>query len=56
MMKNNFSFRSQDIQISVLTFWSCKNKKKKKKKKKPKNPGLIRNIRLISKFMMSQPG
>ena len=38
------SFRSQDIQIFVLTFWACKTN------------GLIRKIRLISKFMMSQPG
>ena len=37
-------FRSQDIQIFILTFWSHR-----------KN-GLIRNIRLISKFMTSQPG
>ena len=38
------SFRSQDIQIFVLTFWACR-----------KN-GLIRKIKLISKFMTSQPG
>ena len=38
------SFRSQDIQMFVLTFWSC-----------GKN-GLIRKIRLISKFMVLQPG
>ena len=37
-------FRSQDIKVIVLTFWSCR-----------KN-GLIRKIRLISKFMTSQPG
>ena len=36
--------RSQHIQSFLLTFWSCR-----------KN-GLIRKIRLISKFMMSQPG
>ena len=36
------SFRTQDIQIFVWTFWSCR-----------KN-GLIRNIRLISKLMTSQ--
>ena len=50
MMKNAFlfhlesSFRSQDIYIFVLTFWSYR-----------KN-GLIRNIRLISNFMTLQPG
>ena len=38
------SFRSQDIQIFVLTFWSC-----------IKNV-LIKKIRLISNFMKSQPG
>ena len=38
------SFRSQDIYFFILTFWSCR-----------KN-GLIRKIRLISKFMTSQPG
>ena len=38
------SFRSQDIEIFVLTFWACR-----------KN-GLIRKIRLISKFMTSQSG
>ena len=37
-------FRSQDIYIFVLTFWSCR-----------KND-LIRKIRLISKFMTWQPG
>ena len=37
------SFRSQDIQFFVTTFWSCR-----------KN-GLIRKIGLISKFMASQP-
>ena len=43
MMKNVF-FRSQDIYVFLVTFWSCiKN-------------GLIRKIRLTSKFMMSQPG
>ena len=36
------SFHSQDIQIFVLTFWSSR-----------KN-GLIRKIKLILKFMMSQ--
>ena len=42
-MKNAF-FRSQDIYVFIMTFWSCiKN-------------GLIRKIRLTSKFMMSQPG
>ena len=40
----NSSFRSQDIYIFVLTLWSCR-----------KN-GLIRNIRLISKFITSQRG
>ena len=37
-------FPSEDIKIFVLSFWSCR-----------KN-GLIRNIRLISKSMTSQPG
>ena len=40
----NESPRSQDIYVFVLTFWSCR-----------KN-GLIREIRFISTFMMSQPG
>ena len=49
MIKNAFNFiletfRSQDIEIFVLAFWSCR-----------KN-GFIRTIRLISKFMTSQPG
>ena len=50
MMKNAFyfylksTFRSQDIQLFVLTFWKC-----------AKN-GLIRKICLISKFVTSQPG
>ena len=35
------SFRSQ---VFVMTFWSCREK------------GLIRKIRLISKFMTSKPG
>ena len=38
------SFRSQDIQVVVTTFWSCR-----------KN-GLIRKIRLTSKLMTSQTG
>ena len=38
------SFRSQDIQIFLLTSWSYR-----------KN-GLTRNKTLISKFMTSQPG
>ena len=38
------SFRSRDIWIFVLNFWSCREN------------GLIRKIRLISKFMTSQPG
>ena len=38
------SFRSQDIYVSVMNFWSCR-----------KND-LIRNERLTSKFMASQPG
>ena len=38
------SFRSQDIQVFATTFWSCR-----------KN-GLIRKIKLTSKFMTSQPG
>ena len=37
------SFRSQDIYVFVMAFWSCR-----------KN-GLIRKIRLTSKFMASQP-
>ena len=37
------SFRSQDIEVFVLTFWSCREN------------GLIRR-RLISKFMTSKPG
>ena len=41
-LKSFFCF--QDIQIFVLVFWSCR-----------KN-GLIRKIRLILKFMTSQPG
>ena len=50
MMKDAFllhlknSFRSQDIEVFIMTFWSYR-----------KN-GLIRKIRLISKFMTSQPG
>ena len=50
MMKNAFyfylksTFRSQDIQLFVLTFWKC-----------AKN-GLIRKIYLISKSVTSQPG
>ena len=49
-MKNAFylfppegSFRSQENYIFALTFWFCR-----------KN-GLIKKIRLISKFMTSQP-
>ena len=38
------SFRSQYISVFVTTFWSCR-----------KN-GLIRKIRLTSKFMTLQPG
>ena len=38
------SFCSQDIEIFVLTFLSCRKH------------GLIRKIRLIPKFMTSQPG
>ena len=38
------SFRSQDIEVFVLNFWSCRK------------GGLIRNLRLILRFMMSQPG
>ena len=38
------SFRSEDIEFFVLTFWSCK-----------KND-LIRKARLILKVMASQPG
>ena len=38
------SFCSQDNYIFVLTFWSCSRN------------GLIRKIRLISKFLTLQPG
>ena len=38
------SLRSQDICIFGLTFWSCREN------------GLIRKMRLISEFMMPQPG
>ena len=38
------SFRSQDILVFVMPFWSCR-----------KN-GLIRKIRLTSRFVTSQPG
>ena len=38
------SFRSQDIDIFVLTFWSCTKS------------DLIRKMRLVSKFMTPQPG
>ena len=49
VMKNTFyftlkTFRSQDISVFVMTFWSCIKKDS------------IRKIRLISKFMTSQPG
>ena len=50
MIKNAFyfifksSFRSLDIEVFVMTFWTCR-----------KN-GLIRKIRLTSKFITSQPG
>ena len=37
------SFRSQNILIFILTFWSCRRN------------GLIRKIRLISRFLTSQP-
>ena len=37
-------FRSQDILVFVTTFWSCRK------------IGLIRKIRLTSKFMTSLPG
>ena len=40
----NSSFRSQDIQVFVTTFWSCRNN------------GLIRKIGLTSKLMTSQSG
>ena len=39
------SFRSEDILIFVSPFWSCTQKKR-----------LGRKIRLVSKFMTSQPG
>ena len=38
------SLRSQDTETFVLTFWSCRRN------------GLIRQIRLISEFLTSQPG
>ena len=38
------TFRSQDIQVFVTTFCSCRK------------DGLIRKTRLTSKFMTSQPG
>ena len=47
MMKNAFYFILKVLfvlKIFVLTFWACKAN------------GLIRKIRLISKFMMSQHG
>ena len=37
------SFHSEDIYFFVLTFWSCR-----------KN-GLARKIRLVSKFILSEP-
>ena len=37
-------FYSEDISVFVTTFWSCRES------------GLIRRIRLTSKFMASQPG
>ena len=52
MMKNTFylslylknSSYSQDIKCFAMNFWSCTEN------------GLIKKIRLISKFMSSQPG
>ena len=50
MMKNAFylilkgSFCSQDTQVFVMTFWSCRK------------DSLIRKRRLNSEFMASQPG
>ena len=49
MMKNVFfhlqsSFRSQDIYVFVTSFWSCRKY------------GLIKKVRLTSKFLTSQPG
>ena len=44
MMKNAFYSILKDIEVFVTTFWSCR-----------KN-GLIRKMRLTSKFIMSQPG
>ena len=38
------SFHSEDIYFFVLTFWSCR-----------KN-SLARKIRLVSKFILSEPG
>ena len=50
MIKNAFHFILKALFILkifkffVLTFWSCREN------------GLLRKVRLISKFMMSQPG
>ena len=41
-VKSKTFFRSQDIYIFVLTFWSCRK-------------DLIRNMRLISKFITPRP-
>ena len=38
------SFRCQDIEVFIMTFWSCR-----------KN-GFIRKIKWTAKFMTSQPG
>ena len=38
-----YSFHSQDVKFFVLTLWSCRTN------------GLIRNIRLIAKFITTQP-
>ena len=38
------SFRFQDISVFVMTFWSCRKK------------GLIRKVKLTSKFMTFRPG
>ena len=58
IVKNAFfhlksSFRSQDIKVFVTTFWSCK--KNGLIRTWSYTNSMIRNIRLTSKFMTSQP-
>ena len=58
MVKNAFfhlksSFRSQNIKVFVTTFWSCK--KNGLSRTWSYTNSMIRNIRLTSKFMTSQP-